>query len=343
MKTQRSVPASASAAFTLVELVVLSALVAAMACLALPSLANASVTSVGITCRGNLGQLGVAWQLYANDNGGKVVNNFQSAGTQNWALNMMDWSTNPSNTNRNLASASRLSPYLQDPVNVIKCPADGYLSSAQKAAGWTKRLRSYSMNGFMGPSSASKTDPSYQGQNSFFPQHRQFILQSSIVRPSTTAVLLDEHPDSINDGYFINGPGTPQWYDLPGSQHAGAGGVSFADGSVEIKSWVNSSTRAAVRYGIPSTGPLAPSQRQDWEWLTYRMTVPHQTLGAVPAAQTQATFIWSPQTSSYLLQSSPSITEPSWVNVSQTPVKASGQVSVTLPTDATAKYFRLIR
>ena len=90
------------------------------------------------------------------------------------------------------------------------------------------------MNGFMGRFAMNSSDTSYRGENFLAPQFRQFVMSSTIVLPQSKMVFLDEHPDSINDGYFINVPGTgQQWYDLPGSHHNGAGGFSFADGHVE--------------------------------------------------------------------------------------------------------------
>jgi len=52
-------------------------------------------------------------------------------------------------------------------------------------------------------------------------------------------LLVDEHPDSINDGCFylnpLAGPFNHQWGDLPGSSDNGACGFAFADGHSEIK------------------------------------------------------------------------------------------------------------
>jgi prepilin-type processing-associated H-X9-DG protein len=48
---------------------------------------------------------------------------------------------------------------------------------------------------------------------------------------------VDEHPDSINDGFFIVEINASQWGDLPGSFHNGACGFSFVDGHAEIHKW----------------------------------------------------------------------------------------------------------
>lgn len=331
-------------------IVVLSALVL----LALPVFATSRSLSTGITCVGNLGKLSLAWQLYAAENDGKLMNNFSMGdinGTVmaqtylNWTHNLMDWTTNPSNTNRTLMATSKLYPYIENPTNPFKCPADRYVSAAQSQAGWSAnsgRLRSYSMNGFMGPFSSQTDDMSYQGRNFLASNYRQFILDSSIVDPTRSIVFLDEHPDSINDGYFINVPNSAQWYDLPGSSHNGAGGVSFADGHVEMHAWFNSATRQPVRFGFLSTGPIASNQRTDHTWITEKMSVTHPTL-AVNARAGATKVVWSPTTSTYVLQSSPNLTEPNWTNVPEPTSPAPGQLNVTTATEGGERYFRLIR
>ena len=91
---------------------------------------------------------------------------------------------------------------------MYKCPADIKISPRQKSAGWSQRVRSPSMNAFIGIFSDSP------GRNA----HRQEHIQSGfppgppprdIPNPSEMYVMLDEHPDSINDGYFPISPTEP--------------------------------------------------------------------------------------------------------------------------------------
>lgn len=64
-----------------------------------------------------------------------------------------------------------------------------------------------------------------------------------IPSPANLFVILDEHPGSINDGDFFTDPDTAgHLVDYPGGYHNGAGGVSFADGHVEIHKWVDPRT-----------------------------------------------------------------------------------------------------
>jgi prepilin-type processing-associated H-X9-DG protein len=97
--------------------------------------------------------------------------------------------------------------------------------------------------------------------------------------PSNTFVFLDEREDSINDGMFVvdmtGYPGDGAKYrivDLPASYHGGAGGLSFADGHSELRSWKDSRTKPQLRPGviIPYDSPSAFNR--DIAWLQERAT-----------------------------------------------------------------------
>jgi len=191
-----------------------------------------------------------------------------------WIANNMDWSVNPLNTNLTLVKQSLLSPYLSGNLNVYKCPADYYLSTSQRALGWSGRARSLSMNAFFGPYSTSKADNWARGVNEHIPSYRQWIRLSQMSRPANYWVTIDEHPDSINDGYFLNNPSTipGQWGDGPASYHCGGAGLSFADGHSETHKWRSNTTKIPVRFawGPPA---LDAAGRLDYQWLSDRTAV----------------------------------------------------------------------
>ena len=103
------------------------------------------------------------------------------------------------------------------------------------------------------------------------PDYTQFFKITQIPRPVEIFVFLDEHPDSINDGYFLNKASAPGWTDLPASYHNGAANLSFADGHSEIHPWVVTSTKPPARpdaAGLPFA--LGPNERTDFYWLLRR-------------------------------------------------------------------------
>ena len=79
-------------------------------------------------------------------------------------------------------------------------------------------------------------------------------------------MMVDEHPDSINDGWMITNVTDPNgWTDLPGSLHDGSCGFNFVDGHSEIKRWLEASTRLPVKQ-IDFSGMKCPGSR-DVAWM----------------------------------------------------------------------------
>jgi len=107
----------------------------------------------------------------------------------------------------------------------------------------------------------------------------QFLKLGNMRNPAGIFVFLDEHPDSINDGWFVfcsaaNPAERINWSDLPASYHNGAGGFSFADGHSEVKKWRNGSTLRGVRKTSSDFPvPVIPAnQTADIQWVAERST-----------------------------------------------------------------------
>ena len=106
------------------------------------------------------------------------------------------------------------------------------------------------MNAFVGPWD-SHGSPVYSGW-------AQFVKLGGIRNPANIFVFLDEHPDFINDGWYVfcnNGPDGNLWSDMPACYHNGAAGFSFADGHSETKKWRDPATLALHP---PAIGAMTP-------------------------------------------------------------------------------------
>jgi prepilin-type processing-associated H-X9-DG protein len=129
-------------------------------------------------------------------------------------------------------------------------------------------------------------DFSTAGYNINNPGYVQFFKLASIPRPAQIFAFLDEHPDSISDGYFLNkvsaytypssgggGVGS-QWIRLPASYHNGAAGFSFADGHAEVHRWQDAATKPPSQpdaAGLPVSIPVG--RTADFDWVVDRMSV----------------------------------------------------------------------
>ena len=278
-----SIKKSSYVGFTLIELLVVISIIAILAAMLLPVLSKAKAKALGIACMSNTKQLTYGWLLFASDNKDDLMPN------PGWVGGTMLYSSNPGNIDVDVllnSQASIMADFCKA-TKVYKCPADAF-PSANGA-----RVRSVSMNGALGNSSG----PNAQGRN---PDNRLYFAgptgagvgkgakrMSDIQRPgpSSTFVVLDEHSDSLcavnGDATYMFDPGCPRtgeyWRDLPASYHAGACGISFADGHSEIHRWTDIGGK--TKYPVTGTtyGTSAPwktvvmRNSVDYEWMQDRM------------------------------------------------------------------------
>jgi prepilin-type N-terminal cleavage/methylation domain-containing protein len=267
--------------FTLIELLVVIAIIAILAGILMPVLAAAKARALQAECINNTKELGMGWQLYANDNQDYMVPNspYNNNAKTSWCPNggdpggQMDWGTGKGNTNVALFDQTILAPYMSGQLDVYRCPADNWPSQN----GF--RIRDYSMQGQVGNLYCKQTTLNQNPDG--IPYIKLTDLHSS-PGPSDIIVFLEEHPNSllnaVPDGYLEVDTSTSdhQFPDVPGSNHHWGAGMSFADGHSEMHNWLTPALKVPVTSCI--SDPAAPkilsdinagsAQNYDWYWFT---------------------------------------------------------------------------
>ena len=218
-------------AFTLIELLMVIAVIGILASLLLPALSRAKAAAHKTVCLNNQRQIGIARQLYANDNDGFLV----TGG---------DW------------NSPLCYSYLDGQTNLFNCPAEKRVSKFLQASGWPVSSshgllgRSFWPWGYLQNDFGLKPDRLINGFKywgiSGSPSQgspggwTRGIRDFQVVSPSRMIAQADgSHFGKIGEGIFTASRGF-EGIDSSGyrpltvaRRHSGQANVLFADGHVE--------------------------------------------------------------------------------------------------------------
>jgi prepilin-type N-terminal cleavage/methylation domain-containing protein len=249
--------------FTLLELLLVLAVVGMLAAVLMPAQSAARIRAQSVACLCNKQALGMAWAMYAHDHNGTLATAYD------WVSGELDYrANNPFNTNVAALVHGQLGHYVRDPA-AYKCPADQ--STAVEGRQVLPRVRSTSMNQMIRNRGRNGWTPS--------PPWRAYAGIPDVAYPSPAKlwVLIDENPDSVNDGAFAVVMDRQKWgacwQDGPTILHGGSASLSFADGRAEIRKWKDPKTLAMkVTYRTEFPYGLVQPFNLDIQWLQDRTT-----------------------------------------------------------------------
>jgi prepilin-type N-terminal cleavage/methylation domain-containing protein/prepilin-type processing-associated H-X9-DG protein len=210
-------------AFTLIELLVVIAIIAILMAVLMPALHRAREGGKRTQCLGNLKQMTLAWNMYADENDDKIVNGATgfSYSNQSWGDHSkeLSWVNTFDNSNWDVQikgmREGALWPYIKN-EKMYRCP------TGRRGQAITYSIM-FSMNAVNHPWS--------QGVKG------AHVKKRSEIRPNQASrlVFIDEG-FMTSDAYAVYYH-LENWFDNPPVRHGDGATLSYADGRVDYWKW----------------------------------------------------------------------------------------------------------
>jgi prepilin-type N-terminal cleavage/methylation domain-containing protein len=256
--------------FTLIELLAVIAVIAVLVAILLPCLRKAKEYARRSVCMGHLRQMQIAWQTYADEHDGRIVNGQAGPTTAPYANAGRPWLTNSGLYAQNAESAAKsmrtgaLASYVGD-IRVYLCPSRYRHIKGDPTSEW---LSSYMIVPSMNCYPPEQWRPA-------MPQLRFLCdVGRTVLFVSKTSDLVDPGPSSrmvfydlgMRSMWIFGGSPLGIWNNLLDGEgglfplhHENGTCMSFADGHTEYWRWRDPNTLFAARdeedelvRGVPS-------------------------------------------------------------------------------------------
>jgi general secretion pathway protein G len=252
------------AAFTLVELLAVIAVIGLLAGLLLPGLSKAKSKAQSAACANNVRQFQIAATMYASDHrgyfppsrDGNPFGFFQGVDGA-WVLGNAKRDRDDSNIRKGV-----IFDYV-GAVRTYRCPSD---RSALLGKPGQQRFRSYMLSMVI-------SDHTIAGSSPYFFHPSTILRDLQAANPSGIFSFLCVNERSIDCSGFALGvdsgdPNRFDWWNTPGERHLRGANLAFIDGNVQYHRWRFTPKLAR---GDSTSGPVVNDlDRQDLLWLLER-------------------------------------------------------------------------